>query len=126
MSLPNEVNNANEGSRGYGVNEGNKEKTSIYLSLTQLAKVLRHDYNFPITDSTLLRYVNEGVIVPDHVLKRKFLFHKDRIPEIINTLENKFREKRLKQNNQNNTNIKKEDKNLEIDFKKMLLEVFKE
>jgi len=28
-----------------------------------------------------------------HVLKRRFLFHKDRVPEIENTLKNKFHEK---------------------------------
>jgi hypothetical protein len=103
-------------------NRQNKQ-FSEYLSLSHIVKILKQDYNFPISKTTLAKYVHEGVITPDYVLKKRFLFHKDRIPEIVNTLKNKFREERLKKNSQNN--IKKEDKNSEIDFKKMLLEVFK-
>jgi len=95
---------------------------SEYLSLSYIAEILKQDYHFPITKKTLAKYVHEGIITPDYVLKRRFLFHKDRVPEIVDILKNKFREKRLNQNNQNA--IKKEDKNSEIDFKKMLLEVF--
>jgi hypothetical protein len=95
---------------------------SEYLSLSYIVKILNEDYHFPITKKTLAKYVHEGIITPDYVLKRRFLFHKDRVPEIVDILKNKFREKRLNQNNQNA--IKKEDKNSEIDFKKMLLEVF--
>jgi hypothetical protein len=91
---------------------------SEYLSLSYIAEILKQDYHFPITKKTLAKYVYEGVITPDYVLKRRFLFHKDRVPEIVDTLKNKFREKRLNQNNQNN--IKKEDKNSEIDFRKIL------
>ena len=94
-----------------------------YLSLSHITKILNENYHLPLSRTTLAKYIYEGIITPDYVLKRKFLFHKDRVPEIVNTLKNKFREERLKKNSQNN--IKKEDKNSEIDFRKMLLEVFK-
>jgi len=94
---------------------------SEYLSLSYIVKILNEDYHFPITKKTLAKYVHEGIITPDYVLKRRFLFHKDRVPEIVNTLKNKFREERLKKNSQNN--IKKEDKKSEvpeIDFREIL------
>jgi len=70
-----------------------RQKPPIFCPITQLARVLQHNYNFPISYSTLRRYVHEGIITPDYVLKRRFLFHKDRVPEIVNTLKNKFHEK---------------------------------
>jgi hypothetical protein len=118
MNVVNEINKINE------IKEKNEKKTSVFLSLNQLAKVLQHDYNFPITLQTLSRYVNEGVVTPDYVLKRKFLFRKDRVPEIVNTLENKFREKRLKQKNQSSTNTKKENNVNEEDLETRLKELF--
>jgi len=81
-----------------------------FLSLRQIARILEQDYGLHIAFSTLLGYVHEGVIKPDYVLKGKFLFHRDRVPEIINILKNEFREKRLKQSSQNNTN-KEDNKN---------------
>jgi hypothetical protein len=62
--------------------------------------------------------VHEGIITPDYVLKRRFLFHKDRVPEIIDTLKNKFREKRLKQNNKNEEDLETRLKELFSDFLK--------
>jgi len=81
-----------------------------FLSLRQIARILEQDYGLHIAFSTLLGYVHEGVIKPDYVLKGKFLFHRDRVPEIVNILKNEFREKRLKQGSQNNTN-KEDNKN---------------
>jgi len=78
-----------------------------FLSLRQIARILEQDYGLHIAFSTLLGYVHEGIIKPDYVLKGKFLFHRDRVPEIINILKNEFRERRLKQNeNQKNENNK--------------------
>ena len=90
--------------------ESSKTSLSEYLSLSRITKILNEDYHLPISRTTLARYVYEGVITPDYVLKGKFLFHKDRVPEIINILKNEFREKRLKQSSQNNTN-KEDNKN---------------
>jgi len=90
--------------------ESSKTSLSEYLSLSRITKILNEDYHLPISRSTLTRYVHEGVIKPDYVLERRFLFHKDRVPEIVEILKNEFREKRLKQSSQNNTN-KEDNKN---------------
>jgi len=90
--------------------ESSKTSLSEYLSLSRITKILNEDYHLPISRTTLARYVYEGVITPDYVLKGKFLFHRDRVPEIVNILKNEFREKRLKQGSQNNTN-KEDNKN---------------
>ena len=90
--------------------ESSKTPLSEYLSLSRITKILNEDYHLPISRTTLARYVYEGVIKPDYVLKGKFLFHKDRVPEIVNILKNDFREKRLNQSSQNNTN-KEDNKN---------------
>ena len=90
--------------------ESSKTSLSEYLSLSRITKILNEDYHLPISRTTLARYVYEGVITPDYVLKGKFLFHRDRVPEIVNILKNDFREKRLKQSSQNNTN-KEDNKN---------------
>ena len=90
--------------------ESSKTSLSEYLSLSRITKILNEDYHLPISRSTLTRYVHEGVIKPDYVFKKRFLFHRDRVPEIVEILKNEFREKRLKQSSQNNTN-KEDNKN---------------
>jgi hypothetical protein len=87
--------------------ESSKNSLSEYLSLSRITKILNEDYHLPISRSTLTRYVHEGVIKPDYVLERRFLFRRDRVPEIVEILKNEFREKRLNQNeNQKNENNK--------------------
>jgi hypothetical protein len=70
-----------------------KAVSSEYLSLSHIVKILNEEYRFPISYHTLAKYMYKGVFTPDYVLEKKFLFHKDRVPEIVNTLKNKFHEK---------------------------------
>jgi hypothetical protein len=109
----------NNSNKNNNTNSSSKKQEKIFLSLNQIQKILEENYGIHLAYYTLLDYVYKNIITPDYVLRKKFLFHRDRVPEIADILKNKFREKRLKQNNKNNTNIK-EDKNLEIDFRKIL------
>jgi hypothetical protein len=109
----------NNSNKNNNTNSSSKKQEKIFLSLNQIQKILEENYGIHLAYYTLLDYVYKNIITPDYVLRKKFLFHRDRVPEIADILKNKFREKRLKQNNKNNTN-KKEDKNLEIDFRKIL------
>jgi len=80
-----------------------------YLSLSHIVKILNEEYHFPISYHTLAKYMCKGVFTPDYVLERRFLFHKDRVPEIENTLKNKFHEK-LSQSIQKRSQNKSENK----------------
>jgi hypothetical protein len=76
MNGINESDEVNETNETKEINETNETKPPIFCPITQLARVLQHNYNFPISYSTLRRYVHEGVITPDYVLKRRFYFIK--------------------------------------------------
>ena len=80
--------------------ESSKTSLSEYLSLSRITKILNEEYHLPISYHTLAKYMYKGVFTPDYVFERRFLFRKDRVPEIVNILKNEFREKRLKQSSQ--------------------------
>jgi hypothetical protein len=69
------------------ISETNKIKSITFLSLTQLSKKLRDEYNRPVSAGTLSRYVKESLIKLNYALKRKLPFTEDRISEIVNLLD---------------------------------------
>jgi hypothetical protein len=100
---------SNNTNKNNNTNSSNKKHEKVFLSLNQIQKILEENYGIHLAYYILLDYVHKNIITPDYVLEKKFLFHKDRVPEIVNALKNKFH-KKLSQSIQKRSQNKSENK----------------